>query len=58
MQSAKFGALGGVTLFCAKTQFSLFADGNICLATLHSGGEIAAEVRDFCRQYPAPGMTP
>jgi len=46
MQSAKFGALGGVTLFCAKTQFSLFADGNICLATLHSGGEIAAEVRD------------
>jgi predicted regulator of Ras-like GTPase activity (Roadblock/LC7/MglB family) len=46
MQSANFGALGGVTLFCAKTQVSLFADGNICLATLHSGGDIAAQVRD------------
>jgi len=46
MLGAKFGELRGVTLFCAKTQVSLFADGNICLATLHSDGAIAAEIRD------------
>ena len=46
MLGAKVGELRGVTLFCAKTQVSLFADGNICLAILHSDGAIAAEVRD------------
>jgi predicted regulator of Ras-like GTPase activity (Roadblock/LC7/MglB family) len=46
MAGGKFGELRAVTLFCTKTQVSLFADGNICLATLHSDGAIAAEVRD------------
>ena len=46
MFGAKFGALNGLTLFCAKTPVTLFAHGNICLAALHSGGEIATEVRD------------
>ena len=46
MFGAKFGALNGLTLFCAKAPVSLFAHGNICLAAIHSGGEIAAEVRD------------
>ena len=31
--------------YCAKTPVSFFAHGNICLAALHSAGEIAAEVR-------------
>ncbi len=46
MLGAKFGALGAVTLYCSKTPVTLFAHGNICLAALHSGDEIAAEVRD------------
>jgi predicted regulator of Ras-like GTPase activity (Roadblock/LC7/MglB family) len=46
MLSAKFGALCGVTLYCSKTPVTLFAHGNICLAAVHSGDEIAAEVRD------------
>ena len=46
MFGAKFGALNALTLFCAKMPVSLFAHGNICLAAIHSGSEIAAEVRD------------
>ena len=46
MLGAKLGALSGLTLYCAKMPVSLFAYGNICLAAIHSGGEIAAEVRD------------
>ncbi|MEO8439164.1 MAG: hypothetical protein ABI540_02970 [Spartobacteria bacterium] len=45
MAGANFGPLTGVTLFCAKTPVSFFAHGNICLAALHSAGEIAAEIR-------------
>lgn len=45
MFGAKFGAFSGLTLFCAKAPISLFARGNICLAAVHSNGEIAAEVR-------------
>lgn len=46
MLGAKLGALSGLTLYCAKMPVSLFASGNICLAAIHSDGEIAAEVRD------------
>jgi predicted regulator of Ras-like GTPase activity (Roadblock/LC7/MglB family) len=46
MFGAKFGALNSLTLFCAKMPVSLFAHGNICLAAIHSDGEISAEVRD------------
>jgi predicted regulator of Ras-like GTPase activity (Roadblock/LC7/MglB family) len=46
MLGAKFGTLRSVTLFCAETPVSLFAHGNICLAALHSGDDLAAEVRD------------
>ena len=46
MLGANLGALSGLTLYCAKMPVSLFASGNICLAAIHSGGEIAAEVRD------------
>ncbi len=46
MVGAHFGALQGITLFCAKTPVSFFAHGNICLAALHSAGGIAAEIRD------------
>ena len=46
MVGAKFGALNSLTLFCGTTPISLFAHGNICLAAIHSGGEIAPEVRD------------
>jgi predicted regulator of Ras-like GTPase activity (Roadblock/LC7/MglB family) len=45
MIGANLGPLNGITLFCAKTPVSFFAHGNICLAALHSAGEIAAEVR-------------
>ena len=45
MIGARFGSLEGVTLFCAKTPVSFFAHGNICLAALHSAGEIAVEIR-------------
>ncbi len=46
MISAHFGALQGLTLFCAKKPVSFFAHGNICLAALHSAGELAAEIRE------------
>ena len=46
MVGAKFGALQSLTLCCGKTPLSLFAHGNICLAAIHSRGEITPEVRD------------
>ncbi len=46
MNNANLGALRGITVFCAKAPVSFFAHGNICLAALHSAGEIAAEIRD------------
>jgi predicted regulator of Ras-like GTPase activity (Roadblock/LC7/MglB family) len=46
MFGARLGALKSLTLFCAKMPVSLFVHDNICLAALHSDGEIAAEVRD------------
>ena len=46
MISAHFGALQGLTLFCARKPVSFFAHGNICLAALHSTGELAGEIRE------------
>ncbi len=46
MNNANLGALRGITVFCAKAPVSFFAHGNICLAALHSAGEIATEIRD------------
>ena len=46
LAGAKLGALNSVTLFCGKAPVSLFAHGNICLAAIHSGGEIAPEIRE------------
>jgi predicted regulator of Ras-like GTPase activity (Roadblock/LC7/MglB family) len=62
MLGAHFGPLQGITLFCAKTPVSFFAHGNICLAALHSAGEIAAEIRarlnltaqELARMYAQP----
>jgi len=59
---ARFGSLQGITLFCAKTPVSIFAHGNICLAALHSAGEIATEIRarlnctarELARMYAQP----
>jgi hypothetical protein len=46
MMGTNLGALSGLTLFCAKAPVSFFAHGNICLAAIHSAGELAAEIRD------------
>lgn len=46
MSGAHLGALRGMTLFCAKAPVSFFAEGNICLAALHSGGQVIDEIRD------------
>jgi predicted regulator of Ras-like GTPase activity (Roadblock/LC7/MglB family) len=62
MTGANFGSLQGITLFCAKTPVSFFAYGNICLAALHSAGEISAGIRarlnctaqELARMYAAP----
>jgi len=62
MIEANLGPLNGITLYCAKTPVSFFAHGNICLAALHSAGEIAAEirarlssaVREIARMYAQP----
>ena len=45
MKGANLGTVESVTLFCAKTPVSFFAHRNICLAALHSAGEIAADIR-------------
>ena len=46
MMGTNLGSLSGITLFCAKAPVSFFTHGNICLAAIHSAGEIAAEIRD------------
>lgn len=45
MDGTNLGQLDGVTLFCAKAPVSFFAHGNICLAALHSAGEITSDIR-------------
>jgi predicted regulator of Ras-like GTPase activity (Roadblock/LC7/MglB family) len=46
MMRTSLGSLSSLTLFCAKAPVSFFAHGNICLAAIHSAGELAAEIRD------------
>jgi hypothetical protein len=45
MLGANLGTLQGITLFCEKAPVSFFAHGQICLAALHSTGEIAPATR-------------
>ncbi len=62
MAGANLGALNGITVYCAKTPVSFFAHGNICLAALHSAGDLAAEIRtrlisvvqELARTYAQP----
>lgn len=62
MVGATLGPLNGITLYCAKTPVSFFAHENICLAVLHSDGEIASDVRarlscaarELARMYAQP----
>jgi predicted regulator of Ras-like GTPase activity (Roadblock/LC7/MglB family) len=42
----KLGALRGMTLACSKGTMTFFVHENLCLAALHSNGEIAPEVRE------------
>ena len=46
MVETKLGALRGMTLSCAKGAVTFFMHENLCLAALHSGGDLAAEVRE------------
>ena len=42
----KFGALRGMTLTCLKGAITFFMHENLCLAALHSGGDLTTEVRE------------
>jgi predicted regulator of Ras-like GTPase activity (Roadblock/LC7/MglB family) len=42
----KLGALRGMTLACAKGTVTFFMHDNLCLAALHSNGEIPGDVRE------------
>ena len=46
MGETKLGALHGMTLSCAKAAVTFFMHDNLCLAAMHSNGEITTEVRD------------
>jgi predicted regulator of Ras-like GTPase activity (Roadblock/LC7/MglB family) len=46
MVETKLGALRGMTLSCVKGAVTFFMHENLCLAALHSGGDLAAEVRE------------
>ena len=46
MIGTNLGLLSGLTLFCAKAPVSFFAHGNICLAAIHSAGELPAEIHN------------
>jgi predicted regulator of Ras-like GTPase activity (Roadblock/LC7/MglB family) len=46
MAETKLGALRGLTVNGAKGAVTFFNHENLCLAALHSNGEIASEVRD------------
>ena len=61
----KIGALKALTLHCANSTLSFFKQGNICLAALHSNGELTDEVRtelsgllvELCRTYSQTGTS-
>ena len=42
----KLGPLRGTTLACAKAAVTFFMHDNLCLAAMHSNGEISGEVRE------------
>jgi predicted regulator of Ras-like GTPase activity (Roadblock/LC7/MglB family) len=42
----KLGALRGMTLNCLKGAVTFFMHENLCLAALHSGGDLTTEVRE------------
>jgi predicted regulator of Ras-like GTPase activity (Roadblock/LC7/MglB family) len=46
MVETKLGALRGMTLTCLKGAVTFFMHENLCLAALHSGGDLTTEVRD------------
>lgn len=46
MVETKLGALRGMTLACANGAVTFFMHENLCLAALHAGDELGAEVRE------------
>jgi predicted regulator of Ras-like GTPase activity (Roadblock/LC7/MglB family) len=46
MVETKLGALRGMTLSCVKGAVTFFMHENLCLAALHAGGDLTAEVRE------------
>lgn len=46
MVETKLGALRGMTLTCLKGAVTFFMHENLCLAALHSGGDLTTEVRE------------
>jgi predicted regulator of Ras-like GTPase activity (Roadblock/LC7/MglB family) len=46
MIETKLGALRAMTLSCARAAVTFFMHDNLCLAALHTKGELAPEVRD------------
>jgi len=46
MVETKLGALRGMTLTCLKGAITFFMHENLCLAALHSGGDLTTEVRE------------
>jgi predicted regulator of Ras-like GTPase activity (Roadblock/LC7/MglB family) len=46
MVETRLGALRGMTLSCVKGAVTFFMHENLCLAALHSGGDLGAEVRE------------
>jgi predicted regulator of Ras-like GTPase activity (Roadblock/LC7/MglB family) len=46
MVETKLGALRGMTLSCVKGAVTFFMHENLCLAALHSGGDLTSEARE------------
>ena len=45
LADTKIGALKALTLHCANSTLSFFKHANVCLAALHTNGELTEEVR-------------
>ncbi|HEY1583958.1 MAG TPA: hypothetical protein VGF73_12760 [Chthoniobacterales bacterium] len=62
LAASDLGSVNSVTLSCANTSISFFAEGNICLAALHTAGELTSETRlglhattqELARNYTQP----
>jgi len=65
MVGTKLGPLRAVTLHAAKSPVTFFMHGNICLAALHAGDELASEsrnqlatmVEELSRTYSQPELS-